>query len=99
MKDHSPAMKPDAQHETALFHAAAQLTGQARISFLDSACHGNPVLRQRLEALLSAHEQTDAALAATAPAAKPTMKIEFAKGPEESIGQRIGRYKILENVG
>ncbi|HEX5219800.1 MAG TPA: serine/threonine-protein kinase [Verrucomicrobiae bacterium] len=92
-------MKPDAQHEAALFQAAAQLKGTARTSFLDNACQGDAALRQRLQALLAAHEQTDAALAETWPAAKATMKIEFADAPDESIGQKIGRYKILEKVG
>jgi len=27
------------------------------------------------------------------------MKIEFADGPDETVGQKIGRYKILEKVG
>jgi WD40 repeat protein/serine/threonine protein kinase len=92
-------MEPNPQREVALFQAAAQLSGKARASFLDSACDGNAALRQRLETLLAAHEQTDGALADSAPAAKATMKIEFADAPDESIGQRIGRYKILEKVG
>jgi len=99
MNGNTPTMNADAQREAALFQAAAQLTAPARVSFLDSACDGNPAMRQRLEALLVAHEQTDGALAETAPAAKATLKIEFADAPDESIGQKIGRYKILEKIG
>src|ERR1043166_71213 len=95
-----PAMNPDPQREAALFQAAAQLTGAARATFLDGACHGNPALRHRLEALLAAHEQTDGALAELAPVAKATMKIEFKdEAKDETVGQKIGRYKILEKVG
>src|SRR6266478_1590280 len=101
-------MNPDAKREAALFQAAAQLSGPARTSFLDSACKDDAPLRQRLEALLAAHEQTEGALAEDAPGlrteasarqAEPTMKIEFAGTSDEAVGQRIGRYKILEKVG
>jgi eukaryotic-like serine/threonine-protein kinase len=35
-----------------------------------------------------------------APAADPTMKIEFAaEQPDEAVGQTLGRYKLLEKVG
>ena len=49
--------------------------------------------------LLAAHEETESPLAEPAGAAKETLKIEFADRPDESIGERIGRYKILEKVG
>ena len=92
-------MKPDPQREPALFQAAAQLTGAARASFLDNACAGNSALRQRLEALLAAYEQTDGVLADSSPTTTETMKTEFSDAPDETVGQRIGRYKILECVG
>ena len=49
-------LKSVPQRDEALFQAAAQLTGPQRVAFLDSACHGDPALRQRLDALLAAHE-------------------------------------------
>src|SRR5262249_24113987 len=85
--------------EAALFQAALQLTGRARASFLENACAGDAALRQRLEALLAAHEQPEGALAEPAPAAKATMEIGVAEVPDEAIGQKIGHYKILEKVG
>ncbi len=95
----NPNMKPDAQREAALFQAALQLTGNARTSFLKNACDGDPALLQRLETLLAADEQPEGVLAEAAPAAKATMKLELADEPDETIGQKIGRYKILEKVG
>ena len=92
-------MNPEPQRETALFQAASQLTGQARVSFLDAACAGEPALRQRLEELLAAREQTEGALAEASPTAVATLKIDFADAPDETVGQKIGRYKILEKVG
>ena len=41
--------------EAALFQAAVQLAGVERVAFLNSACHDDPALRQRLEARLAAH--------------------------------------------
>src|SRR6186713_2538544 len=97
MNAHNPTMKLDSQREAALFQAATQLTGNARASFLDNACQGDAALRQRLDALLAAHSQIDGALA-EAPAAA-TMKLELTDAPDETVGQKIGRYKILEKVG
>jgi len=103
MNANDPAMNPDPQREAALFQAAAQLTGAARATFLDDACHGNAALRQRLEALLAADDSKDSFLEPEAPQTirKPigTMKLEIADTPDEAVGQTIGRYKILERVG
>jgi serine/threonine protein kinase/tetratricopeptide (TPR) repeat protein len=99
MNGNAPEMKLDSPGEAALFQAAAQLTGAARASFLDNACQGNSESRQRLEVLLTAHEQTGGALADSHPIAAATIKLEFRDAPDETIGQRIGRYKILERVG
>ena len=85
--------------EAALFEAAIRLTGSDRVSFLDRACGSDAALRQRLESLLAAHEQLEGVLAEPVPVAKRTMKLELADGPDETVGQKIGRYKILEKVG
>jgi hypothetical protein len=94
-------MKPEPPREEALFQAASQLTGPSRAAFLDQACTNDGTMRQRLEALLAAHDQPDELLDGTGkPAVQPTMKIEFAEEPvDEVIGQKIGRYKLLERVG
>ena len=99
MNANDPAMNPDPQREAALFQAAAELTGPARATFLDGACHGNPALRQRLEALLAAHEQSEGLLAEPTHAVKATMKLDLADAPDEAVGQTLGRYKLLERVG
>jgi len=99
MKASNPSMNPDSQREAALFQAAAQLTSAARAVFLDGACHGDPALRQRLEALLAADAQSEGYLAEAAPAAKATMKLCLPDVPDEAVGTMIGRYKLLERVG
>ncbi len=103
MNANEPAMNPEPQREAALFQAAAQLNGPARATFLDGACHGNPALRQRLEALLVANESKDSFLEPEAPqpSRKPvgTMKLDLTEAPDEAVGQTLGRYKLLERVG
>src|SRR5439155_25270588 len=45
------------------------------------------------------HEQVEGVLAEAAPTARPTMKVEPVEDKDEAVGQKIGRYKILERVG
>ena len=99
MINSGPNMTPAQQLEEALFAAALAKPPADRSAFLDGACHGDPVLRTRLEALLSAHEQPDTLLATQAATARPTIKIDLADAPDEAVGQTLGRYKLLERVG
>ena len=85
--------------EELLFALALTKPVAARAAFLDQECANDSALRQRLEALLAAHDQTDPLLSAQVEAARPTIKIEFADEPDEAVGQTLGRYKLLEKVG
>ncbi len=85
--------------EELLFQLALMKPAGERADFLDRECGEDKALRARLEALLAAHDETEGVLAEPAPAGRGTMKIEFADIPDEVIGQKIGRYKILEKVG
>jgi WD40 repeat protein/serine/threonine protein kinase len=85
--------------EELLFQLALLKPTAERAEFLNRECGDDKVLRARLEALLAAHDQSEGALAEPAPDAKATMKIEITDTPDETIGQKIGRYKILEKVG
>ncbi len=48
--------------EEALFALALAKPAEKRAAFLDAICDGDPALRQRLEALLAAHEQPETVL-------------------------------------
>src|ERR1051326_8271009 len=91
---------PSAQErEVALFRAAAEVPlGPARQAFLDRVCD-NPALHHRLETLLAAHDQPDTSLGQATPTLTPTLKLEFPDPEDETVGQTIGRYKLLEKVG
>ena len=87
----------DQPREAALFAAALECPTAARATFLDGACHGDPALRERLTALLAAHEQPATELAGDAESTvKAASEIEQ---PDEAVGQTLGRYKLLERVG
>jgi eukaryotic-like serine/threonine-protein kinase len=85
------------EREAALFALAAEKPSAERAAFLQAICGKDGVLRQRLEALLAAHEQPADLLPEEA---APTMKIDFAEEPaDEAVGQTLGRYKLLERIG
>src|SRR5437879_1543142 len=96
--------------EAALFALAIEKPAAGRAGFLDAVCGADKSLRQRLDALLAAHEQPDGVLPtqaetarlredASARQARPAMKVELADEPlDEAVGQTIGRYKLLEKV-
>src|SRR5580704_10497342 len=70
-----------------------------RPALLDAMCAGDPVLRQRLETLLAAHQKADELPPSDAPAAKATIKLDLPNAEDESVGKTIGRYKVLEKLG
>jgi eukaryotic-like serine/threonine-protein kinase len=90
-------MNPNRQE--VLFELALGKPAEKRAAFLEATCEGDPALRARIEALLAACAEKEGDRPETAPDAKATMKVERADGPDESIGQKTGRYKILEKVG
>lgn len=84
MRDPKPDMPSPQNREEALFQAAVQLTGAERAAFLNGACLGDHALRQRLEALLAAHEQPDTLLATQAEAVRLREEASsFAKASED----------------
>ncbi len=87
------------KHEESLFALALEKPANMRPAFLDAVCAGDPALRQRLEALLAAHDKSDESSAKAAPAVVATIKLDLAETPDEAVGQTLGRYKLLEKVG
>jgi len=90
------------QREEWIIRQARRRPGAERAVFLDGACAGDSVLRERLERLLAAPDQPEEVLAEGVDVAtvKATIKLEFADEPaDEAVGRTIGRYKLLEKVG
>jgi len=82
--------------EEAIFAAVIEkTTPNQRATYLDTACAGDPKLRARVEALLTAHDHPDAFFDAPAPGLLAVIDVPVSEGP----GTVIGRYKLLERIG
>ncbi|MHC1768592.1 MAG: protein kinase [Verrucomicrobiia bacterium] len=85
-------------NEKSLFVAARELTDPAqRRAFLDAACAGDPAMRQRLEDLLQAEAEAGQFFVEGAEGLAPPTTI--AVGVTEKPGDRVGRYKLLQQIG
>ena len=81
---------PDAK---LIFGEALSLSVPAeREAFLDQTCAGNQALRQEVESLLSAYAQAGDFLGQVTP---PQSSGSLTEKP----GTRIGRYRLLEQIG
>ncbi len=90
-------LSPDTSREQDLFFAALERPVTERRTFLEGACHGEPELQKRIEALLVAADQPAAELK---PADVSTLAEQAtAESVEAEVGQMLGQYKILERVG
>jgi serine/threonine protein kinase len=82
----------------ALFLAAAEIgEPEERTAFLARECGDDRALRERVEGLLASHEGAGDFLEASAPS--PEIEAEFARLKREEAGERIGHYKLREQIG
>lgn len=88
------------ERESALFALAVEKPAADRTAFLQAVCGSDSGLRQRLEALLAAHDHPEELLGCGAAATmKATIKLDLPDAPDEAVGQTLGRYKLLEQIG
>ncbi len=105
MPSPSPMNQPDS--DETIFAAALQWeTPAQRAAYLEEACAGDAALRARVEGLLGASDEAKTFLERPVgqprknPAAPPvTVKVGFTDDPSEAPGARIGRYKLLQQIG
>src|SRR5215471_8134667 len=91
-------MSPSESREDWIVREARKRLPAERSVFLDGACAGDNVLRQRIEILLGAEEHGDKS--ATVPDAQSsTVTVSVAESSDEAIDQTLGRYKLLEKIG
>jgi len=91
-------MNPAEQREEAVFEAALHLPVGQRAAYLDRTCAGDPELRRRVQVYLDAFERADGFMNHPAiPGPERTMRVSLP--PTEKPGDRIGRYKLLEQIG
>jgi serine/threonine protein kinase/tetratricopeptide (TPR) repeat protein len=94
------------EREVEIFNTARQLPAANRAAYLDGACAGDPALRQHVEGLLQAGEAAGGFLQEPAPGAQRPAEgagsVNSRPGvaaPTEKVGDRIGRYKLLQQIG
>ena len=100
-------MNPEPNREVTIFNAALELPASQRGAFLHKACADDPALRLRLEALLRDHEAASAFLETPPPGAQASpigaevtgATVRLSSSPAEKAGDRIGRYKLLQQIG
>ena len=101
--------KLNAELVETLFNAALACPLAQRAAYLAEACGDNVDLRQRVEALLSAHETCEGFLPQTprseAEASCPPRRVACGSDAMEALaanekpGDRIGNYKLREKIG
>src|SRR5262245_36282907 len=88
-------MSETLDREKALFNEALALpSAEARLQYLENACGPDRQLRDRLEALLRAHDAAQGFI----PDLEDPRKLSPTFPTGES-GERVGRYKLLEKLG
>src|SRR5437763_15277138 len=100
-------MNTPPNREVAAFSAALQLPAGQRAAYLNEICADDPALRQRVEALLRVHEEAIPFLENSPPGAQNSSAgavdsdatVRFFNSPSEKAGDRIGRYKLLQQIG
>src|SRR5208283_4143492 len=93
--------------EVAIFSAALELPASQRAAYLHEACSDDPALRLHIEALLHDHEAAAGFLETPPPGAQeppigaevPGATERLHSSPAEKAGDRIGRYKLLQQIG
>ncbi len=96
-------MTSAAVNEEEIFSAALAIPGpDARAAFLDSACGGDPAVRERVTALLAAEMRSRGGFMSQQSepgAATFQVRTENLIPLTEQPGTRIGRYKLLQMIG
>src|SRR6188472_4234809 len=87
-------MTESADREVSIFGEALASPPSGRSAYLDGACAEDSALRQRVEALLAAHEKADTLYEDLEREAQPSQ----ARGIEKP-GSWIGPYRLLEQIG
>src|SRR5215470_8132411 len=72
-------------------------SAEARIAFLERACHGDAALRAQVEALLQAHQQLGGFLRGHSAPSGPVATID--EPLTERPGTVIGPYTLREQIG
>src|SRR5437762_10412888 len=91
---------PPPSREEAIFTAAQERAPAERAAYLDDACAGDAELRARIEILLRADEAAQDFMSSPPKGELPSAATHhFSRIVETAVGERIGRYKLLQKIG
>jgi serine/threonine protein kinase len=90
-------MSPDKSPQNLFNEALERQDAAERTRFLDDACGADAALRERVERLLRAHDEAGGFFSQPSKAPPPAGTIIVP--PAEKPGDRIGRYKLLQQLG
>ena len=87
---------PLSERGQAIFDGALQLPSNQRAAYVEQACADDATLCRQVKGLLGAHEKADGFLD---PGAIPSETVVLPMAMTEKAGDRIGRYKLLQQLG
>src|SRR5579862_4846479 len=87
-------MNESDKNEVDLFTQAVQLPAEERSAFLEAACAGDTELQANVGALLKAHKESGEFLEQAPVEIRAQITL-----PGEKVGDRVGRYKLLQHIG
>jgi eukaryotic-like serine/threonine-protein kinase len=90
-------MNAPSHREEEIFEAALKLPEPDRAVYMDSACGGDAALRARVMDLLKAHAAAGSFM--DNPPVSGRKTIVVSPLPDEKPGDKIGRYKLLQQIG
>jgi serine/threonine protein kinase/WD40 repeat protein len=90
-------MNDSPNRDMVIFLQALQLTADERAAYLANVCGGDEALRQKVAALLRTHDHVGDFLETSPQKASIAARVENSAG--EKAGDRIGRYKLLQQIG
>jgi serine/threonine protein kinase len=89
-------MKPPDPRIEAIFHEALERASAERDAFVAERCAGDKSLQQEVQRLLAADEEAGAYFE---PPRSPEIEAELARLKPEEVGDVIGPYKLMEQIG
>jgi hypothetical protein len=93
-------MSANRDREEEIFDAARELAGDERAAYLAGRCGGNADLRQRIDGMLAADGAAGEFFKThDAPPPAEGLSATVLSSSIEKAGDRIGRYKLLKQIG
>jgi len=90
-------MNESPNRDVVIFAEAVDLPADERAAYLERACGGDAKLRQQVEALLQTHDHVGDFLEESPQ--KASIEARVGGSTNEKPGDRIGRYKLLQQIG